>query len=359
MSEITGTSEQPEPSGRHEELDFARGLAVLFMVAVHVLQLLTTEQVQSSGVGLVVEFLGGVPAAPVFMVVLGAGLVFSKRTDPRRLVVRGLLIFALGYLLNLLRGALPALLGALVLNEPVYYEWAVLELLSVDILQFAGLTLMFFSLVKKLQIGIWWLVAIGLVLGAGAYVLTPVDVPSIWLGGLTGLIWGSHEVSFFAFLNWIPYPIAGYCLGSALLRVKEKRTFYRYGVVIGATACVVFYVVLEPVLGLDIGFQDEYSYPHHLLHVSALYLSLVLFWLSLLAIMLERIPAAVRRVIGRWSRNVTPIYLIHWVILGWTAILLEGSLGQIGFVVAVLAIGGVSAWLASIWTSRSRGAARS
>ena len=348
----TATSEVPTQTTRHEELDIARGLAVLLMVAVHVLQVLARPSVQSSGAGLTIEFLGSVPAAPVFMAVLGAGLVFSRRSEPGRLLRRGLAIMGLGYLLNLLRGGLPSLLGSVVLEDPAYVDWAILEFLSVDILQFAGLAMIFFAFVKKARIGVAGLVVLGLVFGAVAYVLDPLDVESVWLGGVTGLFWGSHEVSFFAFVNWIPYPIAGYCFGLALKRSGDKRRFYRRSLLASVLLTVMLFIVLEPLLGLDIGYADVYSYPHHHLHVAALYLSFVLMWISLIAVVFERIPMGVRRAIGSWSRNVTPIYVIHWVIIGWTAIGLEGALGYVGYAVAVLAIGGVSALLATVWMNR-------
>lgn len=57
------------------ELDIARGLAVLFMIAVHITLVFSNDHVKSSLYGLTIEFLGGIPAAPVFMFVLGVGVL--------------------------------------------------------------------------------------------------------------------------------------------------------------------------------------------------------------------------------------------------------------------------------------------
>ena len=54
-------AKEPINSGRQVELDVTRGLAVFFMVLVHVQILFALESVQDSGLGLVVDFFGGIP----------------------------------------------------------------------------------------------------------------------------------------------------------------------------------------------------------------------------------------------------------------------------------------------------------
>lgn len=52
--------------GRQRELDVAKGLAIIFMLLVHVYEVYGRE-VEGTGFSKVVEFLGSPPAAPVFM----------------------------------------------------------------------------------------------------------------------------------------------------------------------------------------------------------------------------------------------------------------------------------------------------
>ena len=127
---------------RYLELDVARGLAIVFMILIHVMEYLPLESVINSLPGEIIAFLGTVPSAPVFMLIMGAGVVLSRRNTPMSLLKRGLLIFSTGYLLNLLRGSLPALLGWLFTGEALYRGYVLETLFSVDILQFAGLALM-------------------------------------------------------------------------------------------------------------------------------------------------------------------------------------------------------------------------
>src|SRR5688572_6388070 len=96
---------------RVRALDLARGLAIVFMIGVHVLWHWGAPDTWTSPIGQVISFLGGPTAAPVFMFLMGASLAFSSRTSFRSLAVRGLWLLWLGYLLNFLRGVIPAWLG--------------------------------------------------------------------------------------------------------------------------------------------------------------------------------------------------------------------------------------------------------
>ena len=101
-------SDTPVNSGRQLELDITRGLAVLFMIAVHTLMEFGDPVFKESPLGTVIDFLGSPPAAPVFMFLLGAGLVYSRKGTPRELLNRGLRLLALGYVLSLAYIGLPA-----------------------------------------------------------------------------------------------------------------------------------------------------------------------------------------------------------------------------------------------------------
>ena len=88
------THEAPPP--RWREFDRARGLPIACMVAVHVLEQYGTPQVAESLFGQVVEELGGVPAARVFVFLMGVSLALSRHSDPKRQVRRALGLLLLG-----------------------------------------------------------------------------------------------------------------------------------------------------------------------------------------------------------------------------------------------------------------------
>ncbi len=156
-------SQDPINEGRQKELDLARGLAVFFMVAIHVLQIFATVPVEHSTVGELISFLGGPPGAPVFMFLMGVGIVYSRRSTPNHLWKRGVILLGLGYLLNLLRDTLPNGLAYVFQMQDSFSSGWSREIVSVDILPFAGLAFLFFAFVKKIH-GRPWLLVIFLVI---------------------------------------------------------------------------------------------------------------------------------------------------------------------------------------------------
>lgn len=64
-----------ETKQRLDAVDLARGLAVLFMILVHTLEVYAHPAVANSPFGETIKFFGGPPAAPVFMMLMG--LFFS------------------------------------------------------------------------------------------------------------------------------------------------------------------------------------------------------------------------------------------------------------------------------------------
>src|SRR4029079_17663117 len=82
--------------------DLARGLAIVFMIGVHVLWHWGAPDTWTTPIGTVISLLGRPTAAPVFMFLMGASLAFSSRSSFSSLAVRGLWLVWLGYLLNFL-----------------------------------------------------------------------------------------------------------------------------------------------------------------------------------------------------------------------------------------------------------------
>ena len=96
--------------GRIAFLDFARGLAIVFMIMQHAMLYYAVGSGLQSNLGKLVVISGTAPAAPVFMLIMGIFFMRAKTAGLRYGVVRGLKLLALGYLLNALRFAIPAVI---------------------------------------------------------------------------------------------------------------------------------------------------------------------------------------------------------------------------------------------------------
>lgn len=307
----------PINKGRQIELDIARGLAVFFMVLIHVQEYFLVDYQSESLIGSIIGFLGGVPAAPVFMFLMGIGIVYSKKNDPKKSLYRGVLLIAIGYLLNFMRGSLPNLYHWAIWAEPQFLEKALNEFIYVDIFQFSGLAMIFMAWVKKVNLNNRLLLLVLVVFGGMNFLTRDIESANLFISAISGLFIGSNAFSFFPFLSWIFYPIAGYLFGKFLIQCQDKNKFY-LKVFIGASfVCVALYVIFSTYLGLDIGLSTDYSYYHHQLLGNVIFTAFVLGWISVLFFISKGLPKKIENVLSRWSKNVSEIYFIHWIYIGW------------------------------------------
>ena len=315
-------------SGRLRFLDLARGLAIVFMVLQHVQLLFAVDSGEHSAVGLTFLLLGTAPAAPVFMVAMGFLFGSSAKADVRYGVVRGLQLFALGYVLNALRFTLPLLLtGDPRLDEFFGGPWV--PLLEVDILQLAGLSLMILGPVKRFVRGPWLVVAAAAAAAAVA--------PLLWGGlgsPLLDVLWGTGEWVSFPLFPWLAYPLLGLALARFTARASSASRLLRAWTLTGAGLIVVgtLVVLLVPDAGGILALGDYFRSG---LPVQLILAGFVLLWLAALWWLDRRLSWRMApRYLTSLSRNITAIYVIQWLLIGWLAIAL-GVFDQPSWLAAV------------------------
>ncbi|MDO4545839.1 MAG: heparan-alpha-glucosaminide N-acetyltransferase domain-containing protein [Bacillota bacterium] len=289
------TGEEKINTGRQFELDIAKGLAVVFMIMVHTQLYFASGAASEQAFGTIVDYLGGPPSAVVFMFVLGVGIVYTKKSSFVEFLKRGVLLILLGYALNLVRTLL----------SPAFNGFQ-----DVDILQFAGLATIFVGAVKALKLSNFKTALIGLALAFLNILLRAVDASDV-----TGLFFGSEHYSFFPFLSWIFFPLAGHIFGDFLIRCKCKKRFYVLSGVLALAICLISYVTLAIVLKTDYGWVTDEAYYHLDIKGNIIFTSFTIAWISFLAGLGAILPGFIRRTIERWSRNVTPIYIIQWLLI--------------------------------------------
>jgi uncharacterized membrane protein len=333
---------------RIRAFDLARGIAVVFMIGVHVLWHWGAPATWVSPVGQVISFLGGPTAAPVFMFLMGASLAFTSRTSFRSLAVRGLWLVWLGYLLNVLRGVVPAALGlatGVVTTEqiaPFTLPWL---LTTVDVHHMAGLSLIALAAIRIAARPSWvWVAIAAIVVATGPFVRglefgTPLlDAP------LTPVLGGAPNV-YYAVVPWIAYPLVGAVFGSIVARAMDgsaRTKVFRRAAVLGLALCATgigLFIVDPPTFDVATYWRMPPSYFIGIL-------GLVLVWLWGCDLVVRHVPAnrAFAFLYG-WSANVIAIYFTHWLVVGWGIgvvgfrdLPLEGALLGIAAAIAVTAV---------------------
>ena len=329
--------------GRQTELDIARGLAIIFMVLIHCVEYFYNGE--DSVFFKVANFLGSPPAAPVFMFILGCGIIYSRHNSPQLLFRRGILLFLLSYVFNALVYVAPYFIYSVLHSEPEFFEENWTQIYDADILQFAGLAFMFFALTKSLNLKSFGYIVLGVILaGIGMYLNAEfAEFESDLMLGVTGLFWGTHEGSYFPFLCWIPYPIAGYIFAEILRETHpdDKAKFYKKISIISGIIFVVAAVVLAQFYEWD-EMMDGDIYYHQNIFLHIMFIAFILMWIGILYAISSYLANFIMSFLKTLSVHVTLFYCLQYFFIIYIQVLIFGDNPEWGMMPTLLMFIGVT-----------------
>jgi len=317
---------------RVRAFDLAAGLAVFFMILVHVLWHWGTPETWTTPIGEAISYAAGPTATPVFMFLIGASLGAARGSSASTLVARGAWLFALGYLLNLLRGVIPYTLGTatgVITPEQVapYTPWWLGT--TIDLHHVVGLSLIVIAVLRtRVQPGWLWLALAGVLVLIAPW-LRAVSFGSPLLDAPLTPFLGSAPNVYYAVVPWLAYPLAGAVFGAMMARSTDRTALFRWAGLVGiallAIGCALI-AVQRPTF-------DVYTYWRQPASFAVAIMGIVLVWLALCDLATRR--RSLDRWFGffySWSDRVIAIYFTHWIIVGW-------GVGIVGF--RALALGPV------------------
>ena len=294
---------------RFEIADLLKGIAVLLMIQVHIIELFATISIFDSKTGRFLLFLGGPFVAPVFLFVFGYFIAHSSQTNAQQ-VWRGFKIFIYGMLLNV----------ALNFNLFIKHSEGQIEfdifpyLFGVDVLQCAGLSLIIITLIKK----VFYknnVLAIALILFSaflGGFLLQ-YKTDFIFLKYLSAFFYGSSSWSYFPLFPWFGYTLMG------MIFFKSKIDFKILSKpMVKISICLLLIVFLFFTLNYAIALSSNLnSYYHHGLKFfiwTTIFMAFYGFMINEVAILFGKY--LVLRYIKWLGQNVTALYVIQWILIG-------------------------------------------
>ena len=333
---------------RQVEFDYIKTLALFFMVIIHVLEEISTygayEVIPTGFWENLIEFGAGPLAAPAFMCAMGVGIIYSRHSEPAELFRRGVRILILAIGLNLARGVIPTLTVSAIRGtidpDRIFYL-----MFNVDILHFAGLSLMLTALLKRLHVPPLAFVPIAIVMQIIGNLLPPLteDCPIPFY--VLGSFFHTSPLSAFPLLICYIHIAVGIAFGDILIRQKDLNRFYRvifWGCLSLLAGMVFTLVSLDYDLKNLYALYDELYYQQTFLHFVFNTL-VIMLELSLFHFMLNRFRPA-EGFVCICSKNMNSIYLVQWLIIGiWVGFGGSdfGFWGSViwGFVIAFVSIG--------------------
>ena len=317
---------------RVRAVDFVRGFSVLMMIPVHVMMIFSSMDTwENSITGNIVQLLER--GSPVFLIVMGISFAFSRNSNKKGILKKAMLIIALGYLLNFLRFIVPLLFfggfpesfvnasGLQVSNPSSMLNY----FLKGDMFQLVGISLFliglsFQYLIKNKNI----LILIALVVMWVSKIVSGIQLGIPGIDYVLNLVWGNNFDVYFPLFPWISFILMGLYLG---LRYQEApdnadKSLFRPMLYIG----IVFLVIGK--LLCDYNYEYHFGDYYHLGPGGTMGLMgciLVLFWMYYLIEKALPKNNYISKLFFYCSKNVTPFYIIQWVLIYWLLVFTDFS----------------------------------
>lgn len=296
---------------RLQTTDLLKGLAVLFMVQVHIIELFATPEIYDSNYGKFSLFLGGPFVAPLFVTVLGYFIALSSKSTSQ-LVFRGIKMVLLGMFLNL----------ALNLNLILKVKSNLLQIdiwpyiFGIDIFHFAGFSIIILALLKKIFERNILLLAIFIVISASlSDVVKNIIQPNEISTYFYSLLYGCSKWSYFPLFPWIAYPLAGMLLFNLKKQFTFNWLYLKKTKLIILVSFILFMVfTINYAISVASNLQEYY---HHGIKFCAWTIAFLLFYSYFInEINLYFNQFKLLKFIAWLGTHVTIIYIIQWIIIG-------------------------------------------
>lgn len=335
---------------RFEVPDILRGLAILFMIMIHVINMYGNEEATSGWPHLVLDFLAGPPAAPVFMFTMGFFFILKKPMFSTG-IRRGIILIVTGYVLNIVKGFLPVFLAREVLGwdrslfPDLYTNYYLI--LNVEILIFAGIAFILMNIISRISMRPVFFIALACLFMAISPFLWGLgsDIPVI--KHLVLPLWGADtELVIFPVFPWIVYPLLG--MASAMV-FKDQKSPSRLYLLSG-----LFGVVLMAVGGtlLLIDFERFFhDYGQQAWGAVCAFSGFIFLWGMFIMFINKIMPSFLKMgFLSFLSKNITTVYIIQWILIGWLILCIPlHSVSLFGVCVVFICITIISCILTAIY----------
>ena len=128
-----------------------------------------------------------------------------------------------------------------------------------------------------------------------------------------------------------------------LIHCVDKRQFYKISLGLFTGVSPFGYAFKNGVVSARSTAPYREAYFHHDLIGNIVIIAFVVMWTSLVYYLSFHMPDFAKQALSRWSKNITTIYCVHWLIIGWSLTILPLPLSLpwiLLFFVALLAVSG-------------------
>ena len=312
-------ADKPVNTGRQLDVDIAKAEMVLMLPFIHCIIECTSEEGLCSGIPYLFDtIIGGPFSGPMYLFAMGIALVYSRKVTPGLQLKRGLILLGIFYLSNTCRFLIPYMIGYKISGDreqfidPLFYRW-----LGNDVLLFASLAIITIAVFRYLGLSDKAMLGIAAAMTVASSLIGDVDTHSMFGNIFLGYFIGTDDatglvISDFPLMTWLIIPVAGMVFGRVLIRVKNKREFYRTVSWIPLIIALAYFPV-----GIHFGWgmfgEGQNCYYHMKIWDVCICLCLDVGMLGVWYALSRRLPTGAKAFFSEVSANITAIYCIHWV----------------------------------------------
>lgn len=309
--------------GRQKEFDYIKLITIVVMVLIHMWEYCTNINLEVLPKGFfhnLLQFLAGPLGAPMFMVAMGIGVLYSKNSTPRALFKRGINLFVIAYVLNIFRFVIPYTFFAIA-NRTFDMDTCLSVLLNGDILQFAGFSFMLIALFMHLNLSVLVINGIALFMQLVGFYLSrncPIDTE---LKYVLGLFYKTQDMSF-PLLQWFIFPCFGMLFATFLRHAIDKDALYKALLKICGTLLIVYTFSLslnEYNVQYVYGLAEDVFYNQDFIKTLFTLLAIIVEIVTIYFLFCKREFAKLDKFAAFAGKNLNAIYIVQWLLVGWTA----------------------------------------
>lgn len=314
-------SKEEVNTGRQYEFDYVKALCILIMVVMHTYDYLCADAAVEQGTFsyFVNMILCTIFGASTFMICMGIGFCYTRNKDnPDFFINRGIKVFILAYVLNFLRSIIKIFFVTPIVDGSLFSAEFFVDLLNVDIMQFAGIAMIFFGLLLKLKLKPLYIcltgVGLSIISSFFPYFSTNNGVIDLLLGVLipNKYLNGNEIYSCFPLISYFIYPAFGYLYGLFDKKIKDKKLYYSIVTPICGVISIGYAVIATNnnfYCLSDIGYYHPRTYDCFINIIATIFLCGAFYFIS------KYVPKVIEKFVVFTSSHINTVYCIHWVIL--------------------------------------------
>lgn len=322
-------------------LDLIKGMSVIGMVIIHTLLIFASIKSQSETViGSFIVFLGR--GTSIFLICMGVTFMTSSHQSLKSALKRGGLLLIAGFFMNFMKFIIPVIFGFAPdhfiqkygWHGPIEQQYMYLVLLG-DILQLAGMSLLFVGFIRKYVKNKYGILAIGLLIALVSREVSGFNIDYPVINYISDLLFSNDFPAsvYFPVFPWMSFIIIGMFFGKWYLDLNyNRKQLFKNMLYMG----LLFVAIGAPLVFLYGAYN--YNAFYHMGPGGVIYFA---GWTLIFLWAVFRITANVKenkliRTLKYCSKNLTSMYMIQWILISWGRGIFGYRQNGIGFVLLLI-----------------------